>query len=182
VNGVNLNWTKVGNGLTLANSAHTSATGATQSNKLALELNEENLEAACQAMFDFKDEDANSANLSPDTLIVPTALRKRALEIVGSSGKSETSDNNVNVYDGNMRVLVYKQFRKQTSKTAQPWIVCDSQMAKESLKWINRLESGDDYEIISWKNEEKQTWQIGSILWYSCGAYDWRPWVFSIPS
>jgi len=183
VNGVNLNWSSVGNGLTLAHAAHTSAGySGTQSNKLDLVLNEENLETACQAMFDFKDEDGKNASLSPDTLIVPTALRKTALEIIGGEGKVDTADNNPNIYYGSMKLIVLKEFRKQTGKANQPWIVCDDQMSKESLKWINRLESGDDYEVISWKNHETQMWKVGSIMWYTCGAYDWRPFVFSIPA
>ena len=138
--------------------------------------------AGCDKMFDTKDENGKESQLSPDTLIVPTALRKKALEIVGSTGKSDTGDNNVNVYDGNLQVIVLDQFRRQSGKTGQPWAVIDSQAAKESLKWINRLESGDDYELLSWKDEATQVWSIGSIMWYSAGAYDWRPFQFSIPA
>jgi len=58
----------------------------------------------------------------------------------------------------------------------------DSKMAKKSMKWINRLESGDKYDIISWKNFENQVWKVGSIMWYSCGSKSWRPFQFSIPS
>lgn len=183
VNGVSLNWTLTANGLPLASNAQTSANyGTTQDNLEALELTEENLETVCQKMFDTKDENGKDSQLNPDTLIVPTALRKKALEIVGSTGKSDTGDNNVNVYDGNLQVIVLDQFRRQSGKTGQPWAVIDSQAAKESLKWINRLESGDDYELLSWKDEATQVWSIGSIMWYSAGAYDWRPFQFSIPA
>ena len=183
VNGVSLNWTLTANGLPLASNSQTSANyGTTQDNLEALELTEENLETVCQKMFDCKDESGKECQLNPDTLIVPTALRKKALEIVGSTGKSDTADNNINVYDGNLQVIVFDQFRKQSAKSGQPWCVVDSQAAKESLKWINRLESGDDYELISWKDEAVQTWSIGSIMWFSAGAYDWRPFQFSIPA
>jgi len=183
VNGVSLNWTLTANGLPLAYDSQTSANySTTQDNLEALELTEENLETVCQKMFDTKDENGKEAQLNPDTLVVPTALRKKALEIVGSTGKSDTGDNNVNVYDGNLTVVVFDQFRKQSTKTGQPWCVMDSQAAKESLKWINRLESGDDYELLSWKDEPTQVWSLGSIMWYSAGAYDWRPFQFSIPA
>ncbi len=183
VNGVTLNWTLTANGLPLASNSQTSANySTTQDNLETLELDEENLETVCQKMFDCKDENGNTAGMIPDTLIVPTALRKKALEIVGSTGKSDTADNNINIYDGNLQVVVWDQFRKQSGKSGQPWCVMDSQAAKESLKWINRLESGDDYELISWKTEAEQKWTIGSIMWYSAGAYDWRPFQFSIPS
>jgi hypothetical protein len=133
-------------------------------------------------MFDTKDESGKECQLNPDTLIVPTALRKKALEIVGSTGKSDTGDNNANIYDGNLQVIVFDQFRKQTGKALNPWCVMDSQAAKESMKWVNRLESGDDYELNSWKVQETQTWTVGSIMWFTAGAYDWRPFQFSIPA
>lgn len=183
VNGVTLNWSLTANGLPLASNAQTSANyGTTQDNLEALELDEANLETVCQKMFDLKDEDGKDANLQPDTLVVPTALRKKALEIIGGEGKVDTADNNPNIYYGSMKVIVWKQFRKQAAKTYQPWFVMDSQMAKEALKWVNRLESGDDYEMISWKNEETQTWKVGSFMWYSAGAFSFHPFQFSIPA
>jgi uncharacterized protein (DUF2147 family) len=183
VNGVSLAYTLTANSVALASNSQTSANYSTsQDNLEVLELNETNLETVCQKMFDAKDEDGKDANLQPDTLIVPTALRKTALELIGGEGKVDTADNNPNIYYGSMKVIVWKQFRKQTGKTGNPWVVVDSQMAKDSMKWINRLESGDDYEIISWKNEETQTWKVGAIMWFSAGAYDWRPFQFSIPA
>jgi hypothetical protein len=183
INGCSLNWTAVANTLPLASNSHTSANyGTTQDNLEALELNETNLETVCQKMFDLKDENGNDANLSPDTLLVPTALRKKALEIIGGEGKVDTGDNNPNVYNGSMKLIVWKNFRKQSTKTGQPWVVLDSAQAKESLKLINRLESGDSYEVNSWKDMETQVWKIGSLMWFSAGSYDWRPFQFSIPA
>jgi len=183
VNGETLLWNKVANGLPIASASHTSANySTTQSNLHALELDEDNLETACQAMFDLKDSNGDPANLQPDTLIVPTALRKKGLEVIGGEGKVDTADNNPNIYYGSMRLLVWKQFRKQTGKTGQPWAVADSANLKQSLKVINRLESGDDYELISWKDEKVQTWYFGALQWLVMGAFDWRPVQFSIPS
>jgi len=183
VNGVPLAWNKTANGLPIASSSQTSSNyESTQDNLEALELNEENLEVVCQKMFDSKDENGRRAGMSPNLLVVPTALRKRALEIVGSTGKSDTADNNANVYDGNIEVLVWDQFRRQVGKTGQPWCVVDKQAAKESLKIVNRLESGDEYELISWKTDSDQTWTIGSLMWLSMGAFSWHPFQFSIPA
>lgn len=183
VNGVSLLWNKTANGLPLASNSQTSANYSTnQDNLETLELDEENLETVCQKLFDVCDENGKRAGMNPDLLIVPTALRKKALEIVGSTGKSDTADNNMNVYDGNIRVLVWDQFRRQSGKTGQPWCVCDSEAAKESLKIIERLETGDEYELISWKDEATQTWTIGSIMWFTMGAFSWHPFQFSIPA
>jgi len=183
VNGEVLAWNKVADGLPIASAAHTSANSSlTQSNLHALELNEDSLETVCQAMFDLKDDSGKDANLQPNTLIVPTALRKKAIELIGGEGKVDSSDNNPNIYNGSMKLIVYKQFRRQTGKTGQPWAVADHEMLQQSLKLVNRLESGDDYELVSWRDQEQQIWKVGALQWLSMGAYDWRPVQFSIPS
>lgn len=183
VNGVQLLWNLTANGLPIASDAQTSSNySSTQDNLLDLELNEENLETACQALFDVCDENGKRAGMNPNLLIVPTALRKKALEVVGSTGKSDTGDNNANVYDGNIQVLVWDQYRRQSGKTGQPWCVCDLEAARESLKIINRLESGDEYELVSWRDEPTQTWTIGSLMWFAMGAFSFHPFVFSIPA
>lgn len=183
VNGVPLLWNKTANNLPIASNSQTSANfESSQDNLETLELNEENLENVCQKLFEVKDDNGKRAGMNPNLLVVPTALRKKALEIVGSTGKSDTADNNANVYDGNLKVLVWDQFHRQTGKTGQPWCVCDEQAAKMSLKIVNRLESGDEYELISWKTEEVQTWTIGSLMWFSMGAFSWLPFQFSIPA
>ncbi len=183
INGTTLDWTLTSDGLPLANAAHTiPGTGGTQSNLSALELTDDSLETVCQAMFEMKDPDGNEAGMNPDTLMVPTALRKRALEIVGSTGKADTGDNNVNIYDGNLRVIVWDKYRKQAGKTGQPWCVMDSRKAKQSAHWINRLPSGNDYDLHSWKKYETMTWMIGSIMWFSAGMFSPLAYHFSIPA
>lgn len=183
VNGIPLLWNIVANGQPIASNAQTSANyGTAQDNLEALELTEENLETVCQKLFDVCDENGKRAGMNPDMLVVPTALRKKALEIVGSTGKSDTGDNNANVYDGNIKVCVWSDFRRQSGKTGQPWAVIDSQAAKESLKVVNRLESGDQYELITWKDESVQTWTVGSLMWFTMGAFSWHPFSFSIPA
>lgn len=182
VNGEQLLWNIVADGQPIASASHTSANyNVNQSNLSGLELNEENLETVCQVMFDTKDSNGDPAQLQPDTLIVPTALRKKALEIIGGEGKVDSADNNPNVYNGSIRLIVWKQFRKQTSNTGQPWVVADSANLRQSLKVLNRLESGDDYELISWKDERVQTWYFGALQWLVMGGFDWRAAQFSIP-
>jgi hypothetical protein len=183
VNGTTVTCNLVANGLPIASNSHTSANySSTQDNLEALELNEENLETVCQKLYDAKDENGKFAGMQASCLIVPTALRKKALEVVGSTGKSDTGDNNANVYDGNIKVCVWSDFRKQSGKTGQPWCVCDLEAARESLKVVNRLESGDQYELISWKDEATQTWTIGSVMWFTMGAFSHLPFQFSIPA
>jgi len=181
--GYTLDWTKTSNNVALASNSQTSANySSTQDNLEALELTEENLETVCQKMFDVKDENGNAANLQPTTLVVPTALRKKALEIIGSDGKSDTGDNNLNIYEGSMRLIVWKEFKKQAAKSSQPWAVIDEEQFKQVALWVNRLEGGEDFEVDSHVDKETLTWKITSILWFAAGIFDWRPAQFSIPA
>jgi hypothetical protein len=182
-NGETLNWTLTADGNPIAYDSHTSANYSTvQDNKTTNSLTEANLETACQMLMDFKDEDGNDANMEPDTLVVTTHDRQKGLEIIGGPGKYNVADNNPNIYYGSMKLIVWKQFRKQSSKSGYPWFVMDSKAAKQSAKIINRLENGDEYEINSWKDDETQVWKLGSLMWYSAGCYSWRPFVFNIPA
>lgn len=181
--GYALDWTKTANGVALASNAQTSANYSTnQDNLETLELDEENLETVCQKMFDTKDENGNNANLQPTTLIVPTALRKKGIELIGGEGKVDTADNNPNIYNGSMRLIVWKEFRKQSTKSGQPWIVCDEEQAKQVSLWINRLESGEDFEVDSHVDKETLTWKITSLLWFGAGIFSHHPYQFSIPA
>jgi len=42
-------------------------------------------------------------------------------------GKVDTADNNPNIFNGSMRLVVWKNYRKQAGKTGQPWCVLDEQ-------------------------------------------------------
>ncbi len=171
------------NGVALASASQTSKAYTTnQSNLWTLELNEANLETVIQGMVDFKDDEGQNCNLQPDTLMVPFASRTTGLELIGGEGKYDTADNNPNIYYGSMRLIVWKDYRKQAAKSKQPWCVMDSHAVKKAFKWINRLESGEDHEVNSWKDMESLTWKLGSIMWFVSGAFDWRGCGFSIPA
>ncbi|MCK9601826.1 MAG: Mu-like prophage major head subunit gpT family protein [Sphaerochaeta sp.] len=171
-------------GLALASASHVGSGTytTTQSNYGTSALTPDNLEAAIQAMFDYKDDVGNYCNLQPDTLVVPTYLRGTALEIIGGPGKYNTANNNPNIYYGSMKLIVWPQFRKLSGAAGYPWFVMDSVAAKQSLKHINRLESGDMMDIQSWKDYETQTWKLGAIMWFVVGAFDWRPFYIQIPA
>jgi hypothetical protein len=170
-------------GIALASASHTGVTYTTaQSNYGTDALGEKPLEDACQAMFEYKDDEGNECNLSPDTIVVPTRLRQLGLELIGGAGKYNVANNNPNIYKGSMRLVVWPWLKKASTATNYPWFVMDSQAVKKSCKWINRLESGEDHEISSYKDWETQTWKIGSLMWFTAGMYDWRPFYINVPA
>jgi hypothetical protein len=170
-------------GQALASASHTGVVYTTaQDNTGTDTLTEANLESAIQAIFAYKDDDGNECNLQPDTLVVPTALRQTAIELIGGPGKVNTANNNPNIFHGSMKLIVWPYFKKASTATGHPWFVMDSEAAKQSMKFINRLESGDMVDIQSWKDYENQQWKVGAIQWFSAGMFDWRPFYINIPA
>lgn len=102
-------------------------------NLLALALNSANLEAAILAMQAFKDDKGEEISIMPDLLIVPRALRKTALEITGSELTPESGNNAINVHSG-IRTMVIP-WLTDTNR----WFVVDSALARQHLKWWDRI-------------------------------------------
>ena len=118
----------------LANDHPRSRTDTTNvDNLLALALNSANLETAITTMQAFGDDKGEEISIMPDLLVVPRALRKTALEIAGSELNPETANNATNVHSG-IRVLVVP-WLSDTNR----WFVVDSSLAKQHLKWWDRV-------------------------------------------
>lgn len=122
-------------GAALCSDSHPrSGTDATTvDNSLALALNSDNLEAAILAMQAFGDDKGEEISLMPDLLIVPRALRKTALELTGSPLTPENANNAINVHSG-MQTMVVPWLTD-----ANAWFVVDSALARQHLKWWDRV-------------------------------------------
>lgn len=153
---------KVGaDGLSLCNSAHPVAPGSstTYSNASAAALSASALEDARTAMMNWKDDKGNLLVVEPDTLIVPPALRKKALIIADTAEEPDTTDHGVNVWKGAVNVIEVP-FLAKWSNTA--WFLLDSYRAKEMLRWLDAevpsIQQGDidfnrdlvPYKITAW--------------------------------
>jgi phage major head subunit gpT-like protein len=113
----------------------TSPTNSTAlSNRLSLALDAENLNTAMITMQQFKGDTGDYTTNNPDTLLVPLALRKKALELTQSQLDPETANNAINIYRGQMTVLVSKDLTDTNA-----WFLMDSRERQRSLKWFNRV-------------------------------------------
>lgn len=118
----------------LANDHPRSKTDATAvDNLLALSLTADNLETAILTMQAFGDDKGEEISIMPDLLIVPRALRKTALELTGSDLNPETANNAINVHSG-LRTMVVPWLTDSNR-----WYVVDSALARQHLKWWDRL-------------------------------------------
>jgi len=102
-------------------------------NYLTLALTADNLETAVTTLQALKDDRGEEITIMPDTLIVPRALRKTGLELVGSELNPESANNAINVHQG-MRLIVWEYLTDTNA-----WFVIDSMMAKRYLKWFDRI-------------------------------------------
>lgn len=109
-------------------------------NELTLALNSSNLETAVLQMQGFKDELGEEITIMPDTLVVPRALRKTAIEILASEKVPENANNTANVQNSRYAFqggwnLIVDPYLSDTNA----WFVVDSTMARRYLKWYDRI-------------------------------------------
>ncbi|WDM22644.1 Mu-like prophage major head subunit gpT family protein [Paenibacillus polymyxa] len=146
-------------------------TGPGQSNKGTDELTIDAFDDTVVAMQAWTNDRGNLLPVMPDTLIVAPYNRRAALQIAGISGKGEgyepgSADHNINIYEGDIKVIVNPFFTKGNRKA---WIAADSRRMKRAMKWFERRrpENGSmtdfDTEIAKYKVVGR--WSKGCIDW-----------------
>lgn len=119
------------------------------------------------AMKQFRGDQGEQIEVLPDTLLYPTSIYDKVHEVVMSSQKPDTANNDSNVH--------YEQFNTwewiylDTNDT-NDWFTLDSRAMKRNQVWVDR----DELEFGSINDFE--TWQLKTRSWmrYSFGWLDWR--------
>lgn len=156
-------------------------TGTTYSNasSTGIALNETNLETGLIAMAQQLNPQGKLGYFKADTLLVPRALRKTANIILGSDKRSDTADNDMNIYrNEGIKLVVWDQLdyavNASVSGSQAYWYLLDS--------------SGDTGHQISLIMREQPNFTKNSpvfidsnnyFVWYmqmrySFGMMDWR--------
>jgi phage major head subunit gpT-like protein len=102
------------------------------SNALTLPLNSANLETAIVTAMGLGDDRGEEISIMPNILLTGRALRKTSLELTGSELTPESGNNAINVHN-DMQSLIVPYI------TGNKWFVIDQMMAKQYLKWIDRI-------------------------------------------
>jgi len=153
-------------GLALCSSAHTSnGTSADQSNTFAIALSASNLEIMRIAMMNFVTDDDQPANVVPDMLLVPPALIGLAREICQSLNKSNTANNDINIYNGEIIPVAWNRL---TASGA--FFLIDSRLMKMFNLWFERIPT----EFKRTENFDQFTHKFAGYMRHSFGAADWR--------
>lgn len=156
-------------GVCLCSTAHPYSPGdaTTQSNKGTSAASATSVEATRRiGLTSIKNNRGNILEVNYDTIVSPVALHQTFYEIIESSGKVDTADNNVNFLKGRFFCATWPRLTSSTN-----WFMLDSTLAKKFLLWWDRLDDGikrdqdTDTMVAKWYTYER----------YSCGWADWRP-------
>ena len=146
--------------------------GATQTNasSTGIPLTENNLETARVALLEQLQDDGVPMSMAGNLmLVVPTALDKNARIITGSELRSNTANNDVNIYSGGaVGVMSSHWLGAANSGSDTAWFLISPSTSK--LKLIRR--AGPDLDQSVDKNTKSTLFDV--ILDLSVGSADWR--------
>jgi hypothetical protein len=148
----------------------TTTSNTTQSNASAtsIPLTEVNLATAKQALRRQTDDKDLPMNIGSGKLIllVPDSLENQAVIITDSKLRSNTANNDINIYDGNITVMSSKWLNSQNGGLDTQWMLIDSM--KSPAWFFNRrpLSLGKPYENKTNKNvtsDISARYQVGNV-------------------
>lgn len=170
---VDSTWNTFAEAVALCSNSHTSAHTSTSTTTGFDNLGTAALSAVAVAstrisMVGFRGDRAERISVMPDGLVVPPNLYETAFEIVESSGKVDTANNNANVHQGRFEVTEWNYL-----SDVNDWFMTDRTAMKDSLRWFEHtpIEHAmvEDFDTLTAK------WRVYAR--YGHGHNDWR-WVF----
>ena len=158
-------------GVSLCNNSHTTTSGASTAsgfdNLSTAPLTATAVAAGRIIMRNFRGDQAERINVTPDEFWIPPDLFKNAFEISESMGKVDTALNNRNVHKG---VYTINEWNYMTDST--DWFLCDSGLRKQSVKWTDRV----PLEFAMAQDLDTMVAKWAGYMRYATGHIDWR-WV-----
>lgn len=131
--------------------------GSNQSNTTTTDLNEASLETGLVTMRATLDDKGQLVGISPDTLLVPPALEKEARILLDSTGRVGTANNDVNPYNGRLKIVVWDRIGSAAGGSDTAWFLLDS--SEHKLNYFTRQDTGiqgPDYDfdndVAKWKD------------------------------
>ncbi len=125
-------------GVALCSNSHTTTSGASTAtgfdNLTTASLTATAVFALRLQMVGYRGDQAEKVEIMPDELWFPPDLSEQAFEIVKSSGKVDTANNNRNFHEGR-----YKTHEWRYLTDTNNWFMCDSSLRKQYLFWQDRV-------------------------------------------
>lgn len=82
----------------------------------------------------FRDDRGNRMDVMPDEILIPPDLYETGYEIIQSSGKVDSANNNRNVHEGSYKLVEWNYLTDTNN-----WFLMDSSGRKENLIWSDRV-------------------------------------------
>lgn len=161
-------------GVALFSTAHPSVTnGKKQSNMFSGAFTAELFDAVQEKMQDFKDDDGNLLNVSPNTIIIPNsgAMKRKVLAAVGSELDSESASNAINFQVGLWNVIIWNYLPKTIG--GKPYfIMMDSQFKDDymCMPFVDRVK----LSITQDRDPGTDALVIRGRARYNAGFNNWR--------
>lgn len=159
-----------GDALALFSASHTREDGgATQSNTTTSDLNEGSIETGMVTMAQTLDHKGQLFMSQADTLVVAPALEKEARILLESQLRVGTANNDVNPYQGKLKLVVWKFLASVAGGSDTAWFLLDSSL--HQLNFFNRSDRG--LEGPDWDFDTKTArWTVD--VRHSVGYSGWR--------
>lgn len=159
-----------GDALALFSAAHLREDGgATQTNTTTQDLNENSLELALVSIRTTLDHKGQLFMAKGDTLVVSPALAKEADILLHSTGRVGTANNDINPYQGALKLVVWDFLGSAAGGSDTQWFVMDSSL--HQLNFFNRSDRG--LEGPEWDFDTKTAkWSVD--VRHSVGFSGWR--------
>jgi hypothetical protein len=140
----------------------------TQSNLATGVLNYDNFETADVALMEQQSSNGTLVEFTgKNTLVVPPALKRVAIEITDSELDPDTAENAVNVYKGTTDVMVVPFLGAKGGGSDTAWFLVNK-AAKLKMKWRNRPMFDDEIDFDTGVLKQSATAD------YQAGFSDWR--------
>lgn len=157
-------------GVPLCSDSHTTTSGAATTNGFdnlgTTALSAAAVAAARIQMVGYRGDQAERISVIPDELWVPPALYEIGYEIIASSGKVDTNDNNRNVHEGQYNLHEWNYLNN-----ASNWHMADSNLRRQMVSWIDRI-------ALEFAMVEDFDTLVAKWRGYGRWAYAWCDWRF----
>lgn len=146
----------------------------TQSNQFSDAFSDDALAAMETAMQNFKGDNDEILDVSPDTIVIPNdyKLKKAVFAAVGADKDPDTANNGFNYTYGRWNIIVWPYLNEFITAGTSPWILMDSKYNKEvggaiwldrkTLEVKSRIDEGNDANV--WSGYAR----------FTAGFNDWR--------
>lgn len=162
--------TLTADGVALISASHVTISGETVSNLITGALTESTLNDGIVALSEMKSQDGVVIGGGANALLVPQKLYKKACEIVKSERRSDTANNDTNVYSSAYDIKVYTSpyLGAAAGGSDTAWFLLGRNHSV--TRWVRQ---GIELTLVPWQNQRNNNYIYKGSFREVVGAYDY---------